>query len=73
MEIKVKIRPFDVPHGVDEEGVPGNRQDGFFKNKSPTRLLTELEPDVLSQLCDKFRKDVFAAAGKDDPHCQETS
>ena len=67
MEKRVKIRNFDVPTHVHQEGQIGQRQNGL--SMPPSWKLSELEPAELSDLCDQFRKDVFAQAGKPDPRC----
>ncbi len=44
---------------------PRERQEGMVE--SPKFHLRELEPEVLSELCDEFRRNVFAKAEKKDP------
>ncbi len=64
MEIKLKLRPFIVPNFVVTVQAPANRGDGY---KEPvTYPLSALDSDTLGQLCDEFRRGVFAQAGKAD-------
>ena len=65
MHIKLKINNFEVPTHVYQESKAGLRQTGLCT--SPSWELCELELDTLSELCDQFRKDVFAKANKIDP------
>jgi len=65
MEIKIKLKPWIVPVYVNAETSPGLRQDGM--KELPNWHIRELEPEVLSAMCDQFRKDVFESAGKIDP------
>ena len=61
----VKLQPFRVPNFVLIVPHHAQRQDGFKPEAKFS--LSELEPDTLSDLCDEFRREVFAKAGKDDP------
>lgn len=65
MEIKLKLRPFQVANYVSVESLPGLKQDGIVE--APTFHVRDLDVDALSELCDRFRADVFANAGKADP------
>ena len=65
MEIKLKLQPFQVPNYVITESNPRLKQDGFVE--SPSFHLSQLDEEILSELCDQFRKDVFANAEKVDP------
>jgi len=65
MEMKVKLQAFNVPDGVYPVIAPRPRQDGFGNN--PKISLKDIPEEVLSGLCDQFRKDVFEKAGKKDP------
>ena len=66
MEIKLKLKPFQVPNFVLVEEKPGLRQGGL--KPSTSWPISELEEDVISELCDEFRKGVFNKAGKNDPN-----
>ena len=63
--IRIKLKSFTVPNFVITEGVPQERQEGW--QEEPKFHLRELEPEVLAELCDEFRKNVFAKAEKADP------
>lgn len=65
MDVKVKINNFEVPTHVRQESKVGLKQNGLVM--SPSWELCELDLDTLSDLCDQFRKDVFAKANKIDP------
>jgi hypothetical protein len=66
VEMKVKVKPFDVPNFVIQEvTTPGLKQDGF--REAPKYSVKELDSELLSALCDRFREDVFSKAGKIDP------
>jgi hypothetical protein len=65
MKMEFKLMPFIVPNFVSVSMPAGKREDGI--KTLPSLALHELEPDVLSGLCDEFRKDVFAKAMKKDP------
>lgn len=58
--IQRKLQPFSVPNYAIEEARVGKREDGLVE--TPKHHLSELDEDVLSQLCDQFRADVFARA-----------
>ena len=70
MEIKVKLNGFDVPEYVFPEGKVLPRQAGLVMSQKWG--LSELDENTLSELCDKFRADVFAKAGKADPKLKTT-
>lgn len=58
--IPVKLKPFKVPNFVLPEDVnPGDGGRSF--------PLRDIEPKVLSAMCDKFREDVFLKAERQDP------
>lgn len=62
VNINIKLKPFDIPDQVSVESKPGRRQDGIVM--SPTFLLSELESDVLADLCQDFVDGVFTKARK---------
>lgn len=65
MEIKLKLQPMSVPNYVIAMMPPRERQDGMVE--APKFHLRDLEPEVLAELCDEFRRNVFAKAEKRDP------
>ena len=65
MEMKIELIPMWVPNFVLQKMPPRPRQDGFAEG--PKFALAELDAATLAGLCDQFRKDVFAKAGKVDP------
>ena len=69
VDIPIKLVPFIVPDRVFQSMPPRLRQEGF--HSTIEFLLSELEPEVLSDLCDEFREGVFKVARKEDPKLQE--
>lgn len=65
MEVKLKLQPMSVPNYVITVMPPRERQEGMIE--SPKFHLRELDPEVLAELCDEFRRNVFAKAEKKDP------
>ena len=65
MEIKIKLRPFLTPNYVLCETTPMQRQDVLIE--APKWHVSDIDAQVLSDLCDQFRKDVFKKANKIDP------
>jgi len=65
----IKLQPFSTPNYVISESRVGTRQEGLIEN--PKWPLSEVDEDTLSQLCEKFREDVFKKAGKNDPYSLE--
>ncbi len=65
MEVKPKSQPMNVPNFVIAQMPPRERQEGMVQ--SPKFHLRELEAEVLAELCDEFRTNVFAKAEKTDP------
>ena len=65
LKIEIELKPFTVPNYVLGEMPLRLRQEGFVEG--PKWHLKELDDITLSELCDRFRKDVFAKAGKKDP------
>ncbi len=64
-EIRLKLKPWNSPNYVIAEMPPRLRQDGWTE---PAGIpLAEVDADVLAQMCDAFRADVFRKAGKPDP------
>ncbi len=64
-KIEKALKPFRVPNFVIEDGDSLPRQQGFVE--LPKHALKDLPAQVLSDLCDEFRVNVFAQAGKPDP------
>ena len=65
VSIELKLKPFSTPNFVLVEEQPLSRQEGFQEGRKFS--LSEIGAVELSELCDKFRMDVFTKAGKDDP------
>jgi len=65
VEVRLKLQPMSVPNFVIAMMPPRERQEGMVE--SPKFHLRELEPEVLAELCDEFRRNVFAKAEKKDP------
>jgi len=65
IKMEVDLVPMTVPNYVIAVTPPGKRQDGFAEG--PKYKLSELSEQVLSQLCNEFRAEIFKKAGKDDP------
>lgn len=63
--MRVKLKPFNTPNFVIQEMPNSLRQDGL--KDPPSFALKELEADVLSDLCEEFRKEIFRKAEKKDP------
>lgn len=64
-KVALEVKPWIVPNFVLIETPPGLRQDGW--KPMPGMALKDVDPDVLSQMCDQFRTEVFEKAGKQDP------
>ena len=65
INIELKLKPFLVPNFALIEEPPRPRHEGFGAGR--TFALKEIGAAELSELCDKFRSDVFKKAGKADP------
>jgi hypothetical protein len=65
MEMKIKLQPFQTPNYVMAEPKPGLRQDGMVE--CPKWHIRDVDEQTLSELCEQFRRDVFAKAEKVDP------
>lgn len=65
-EITVKLQPWMVPNFVRIGQPVRPRQDGL-QESSPGLPLSEVSAEVLAQMCDDFRAEVFRRAGKRDP------
>ena len=64
MEIKLKLKPFQVPNFVVTEQAPGKREDGW--KEFPGFPLSAVDADTLGEMCDEFRAAIFAKAGMAD-------
>ena len=64
MEIKLKLKPFQVPNFVVTEQAPGKREDGW--KELPVFPLSAVDADTLGEMCDEFRAAIFSKAGKAD-------
>lgn len=65
MEVRLKLQPMSVPNFVIAMMPSRERQEGMAE--APKFHLRDLEPETLAALCDEFRSNVFAKAGKQDP------
>ena len=63
MKIELKLKPFLTPNCVQAE----KKGSQFERGEGPTFVLKDISAEALSDLCDKFRSDVFAKAMKQDP------
>jgi len=63
--MKIQFRQWVVPSFCVQELPPRPRQDGL--KDAPSWALSEVDADVLAQMCDDFRAEVFRKAGKADP------
>lgn len=63
--MKLKLQPFSTPNFVLAQMPARLRQDGIVEG--PKWALSEVDADVLAELCDDFRAEVFGKAGKTDP------
>lgn len=62
---EIDVQPFMTPNFVITRMPTGKKQDGF--QEAPKLPLADVDAATLSMLCDQFRSDVFAKAGKKDP------
>jgi len=65
MKINIEIKPFIVPNFVVAKTKTRLQQEGFVS--SPSWPLSEVDPEILDELCEQFRLDVFRKAGVQDP------
>lgn len=68
--MKIDLQPFTTPNFARMSSKPGLRQEGF--TVTPAFPLADIPADDLAALCDQFRADVFAKAGKQDPASRPT-
>lgn len=66
---EVEIQPFGTPNFILTVMPPGKRQDGFLE--APKIAISQAEPEMLSRLCDEFRREIFEKAGKPDPRLKD--
>ena len=59
LHIEYEVRPFDVPSFVTTVSPDGQAK--------PVLRLAHLPAELLGDMCDQFRRDVFAKVGKKDP------
>jgi hypothetical protein len=62
--LQVELQPFTVPNYVIQKMPPAPREHGVME--APKYALNELSADTLDGLCNEFRREVFAKAGKPD-------
>lgn len=64
-KLTVELQPWQTPNFVTQKMPPRPRQDGPIEG--PKFALADLTPEILSDLCDEFRKEVFRKSGMRDP------
>lgn len=64
MNMPMQLRPFTVPNFVIVE-LPQPPKESA--QSCPSLSIEDLDEQTLSGLCDEFRANVFARAGKQDP------
>jgi hypothetical protein len=62
MKHEIELKPFLTPSFAIPVRAPGTRGDGF--SEAPPIPLSELNEATLEAMCNKFKEDVFAKAGK---------
>lgn len=65
MKMIVEIQPFTTPRYVFQKMPPNSRLEGL--NEVPKYYISDIDPQILSDLCDQFRADIFEKANKPDP------
>lgn len=65
--MEVEVNKWITPDSVVLKTPPRPRQDGFNASCGNSIPLGDVDPMVLSNLCDEFREDVFKKAGFSDP------
>ena len=63
--MEMNLQPIPVPDFIYVTMPPRTRQEGIIE--APKFALREIEPKVLSALCDEFRRTLFEKAGQEDP------
>ena len=63
--IEIPRLPWNVPNFVLLQGPVGRRQDG--PQQGMTLPLASVQAEVLAEMCDEFRAEIFRKAGKVDP------
>lgn len=59
--VKVRLKPFSVPLFVVAEASLKSREDGF--KEAPQFHISEIDRDVLIEMCDDFKKELLKKAG----------
>jgi len=62
MKHTIELHPFQVPNFVRQVMPARPKQDGF--QELPAIPLSELSDATLEAMCDEFRRNVFAKAGR---------
>lgn len=65
MKLSIEVESFTTPNFVILKQAPGERQDGF--SQRPSFSIKEVDAQLLSELCDDFRRNIFLKANKIDP------
>ena len=63
--MQIELRPIQTPNFIIQKVAEQPRQAGF--QEAPKYAIKDVDAETLSDLCDQFRKDMFAKAGKPDP------
>ncbi|CAB4187212.1 hypothetical protein UFOVP1601_10 [uncultured Caudovirales phage] len=71
MNMTIELQPWIVPNFVIGKMPPRPKQDGI--QEAPKWHLSEVDASDLARMCDAFRAEVFAKAGKPDPAQQGSS
>ena len=69
--MEIELKPWQTPNFVVPivPTVPAQRQDGFNPNVNSNAISLENVPvEILSEMCDKFRSEIFKKAKKKDPN-----
>jgi len=64
-KIELEVSDWATPNVVEVKRPPRPRQEGF--TPMPGILLADASANLLAELCDNFRAEVFRKAGKQDP------
>ena len=65
--MEIKLKSWIVPNFVIGKMPKTLRQDEFKPDNDPKWALADVEEEILSDQCDRFRAEVFEKAGKKDP------
>lgn len=63
--MEIPLEPWHTPNYVHLKMPPRKKEEGF--QESPSFHISTVEPEILSQMCDDFRAEIFKKAEKVDP------